>query len=263
MHNSESEHTTPSPILSLRKVSHNYPIEHNKILAIKDISFEINGPEIIAIVGPSGCGKSTIIKIAAGLITPTEGTVSASGNDPTKTLQPHAGLVAQEPILFPWLTVKENLLFPVSAARQKAARSSNTILNLIQMTGESTLYPHQLSGGMRSRVALGRALMLNPSILLMDEPFGALDEMTSQTLCDELLQIWNETSTAILIVTHNITQAAYLAQKVIVLSPRPGKVIDIVDIPSPHKRDQHTYSDKAFINTVQHIRKLTRQFHNG
>ena len=209
------------------------------ITALTDVGFEIDDGEFVAIVGPSGCGKSTLLRIIAGLQEPTSGSVTVRGKTPDEARRDvEFGFVFQSPVLFPWLRVLGNVLLPdrILGRRNPHAALDTTehalgLLRDVGLEGFEEYYPEQISGGMQQRVALARALSYGPSTLLMDEPFGALDEFTRDNLNIQLLDVWRQTRSTVLFVTHSLTEAIFLSDRVIVLSPRPGRVIRIADVP--------------------------------
>ena len=212
---------------------------HEPITALEDLSFEIADGEFVAIVGPSGCGKSTLLRIIAGLQQPTAGAVTVRGKTPDEARRDvEFGFVFQSPVLFPWLRVLGNVVLPdrILGRRNPHAAADATdhargLLRDVGLEGFEEYYPEQISGGMQQRVALARALSYGPSTLLMDEPFGALDEFTRDNLNIQLLEVWQQTRSTVLFVTHSLQEAIFLSDRVIVLSPRPGSVIRVADVP--------------------------------
>ena len=212
------------------------------LLALDDVTFEVGAREIVAIVGPNGCGKSTLLRLIAGLLTPDAGTVDLGGR-PVTGPDPRVGFVFQEPRLLPWASTRDNVGFPLRLAdRPEAEREARVteLLAQVDLTGFANARPHQLSGGMRQRAAIARALALEPSVLLLDEPFSSLDALTRERFGLELLGIWERTATTIVLVTHSIPEAVFLADRVLMLSPRPGHVVaDIpVGLPRPRTPEQ-------------------------
>jgi NitT/TauT family transport system ATP-binding protein len=210
--------------------------------ALDDVTFEVGAREIVAIVGPNGCGKSTLLRLIGGLLMPDEGTVDLGGQ-PVTGPDPQVGFVFQEPRLLPWASIRDNVGFPLRLAdRPEAEREARVTELLVQvdLTGFANARPHQLSGGMRQRAAIARALALEPSVLLLDEPFSSLDALTRERFGLELLGIWERTATTIVLVTHSIPEAVFLADRVLMLSPRPGHVVaDIpVGLPRPRTPEQ-------------------------
>lgn len=207
--------------------------------ALEGIDLTINQGEFVSIVGASGSGKSTLLRILAGLIPPTEGQVTLNGEQITKPTA-RIGMAFQSSTLFPYLTVKENIAFgPKLQGQEKAkAEAIDAIIKTIGLQGFEKVYPHQLSGGMAQRVSLGRAIVNDPEILLLDEPLGALDAFTRLRLQEELIALWQQTKMTMIMVTHDIDEAIYCSQKVVVMSPRPGRVMEVVPIELDYLRDR-------------------------
>jgi NitT/TauT family transport system ATP-binding protein len=224
------------------------------VTALDDVSFAVDPEEFVALVGPSGCGKSTLLNLIAGLLTPSAGRVSFEGESlPGRTT---TAMVFQEFALFPWRTVEANVEFGLEEAgmpRDQRRRRSHAYIQLIGLAGFERKYPHQLSGGMRQRVGIARALALDPDVLLMDEPFSALDAQTRQLMQEELLALWERTRKTILYVTHNIQEAVYMADRVVVLSRRPGRVVDQVPVELARPRVDAMIGEPAFVNAVERI----------
>jgi NitT/TauT family transport system ATP-binding protein len=218
----------------------------NEVTALDDINFTINEEEFIVLVGPSGCGKSTLLNIVGGLLSPTHGKVYFDG---IKEKCPNLGIVFQEIALFPWRTVFDNVIFGLEEkgiSKQEQKKKGNYYLEMVGLERFKEAYPKQLSGGMKQRAGIARALAIEPDLLLMDEPFSALDAQTRTLMQEELLTIWNSTKLNTLYVTHNIQEAVYLADRVIVLSLHPGKIKSIIDIDSPKNgRDDEQYREKS------------------
>ena len=213
--------------------------------ALRDVSLDIRAGEFVCAIGPSGCGKTTLLNMIAGFLKPTQGTVQAHGQ-PVHGPGPDRGVVFQEYALFPWLTARKNVEFGLrqqGANRKETHEKAQQLLDLIGLTHAADRYPFELSGGMRQRVAVARALATEPQLLLMDEPFAAIDALTRATLQDELLRIWQKLSLSVFFITHNIEEAVYLAQKVVVMSPHPGRIEEIVEIDLPYPRNR---GDAAF-----------------
>lgn len=210
--------------------------------ALEDVSFEVGPREIVAVVGPNGCGKSTLLRLIGGLLTPDEGTVELAG-EPVTGPDPRVGFVFQEPRLLPWASIRDNVGFPLRLADRRGLEADarvTDLLDLVDLAGFAQARPHELSGGMRQRAAIARALALEPSVLLLDEPFSSLDAITRERFGLELLRIWERTATTIVLVTHSIPEAVFLADRVLMLSPRPGHVVaDIrVTLPRPRSPEQ-------------------------
>lgn len=208
--------------------------DRGDVTALQDINLTINEQEFVVLVGPSGCGKSTLLSMVGGLLSPTSGRIFVDGL--VEDRDPLIGIVFQEIGLFPWRTVYENVKFGLEEtelAEDESTKRVEHFIRLVGLNGFETAYPHQLSGGMRQRVGIARALAIQPDLLLMDEPFSALDAQSRTLMQEELLRIWNETKLSTLYVTHNIAEAVYLADRVVVLSRRPGRIASIISINLP------------------------------
>lgn len=219
-----------------------YREEKEPVVALDDISFEVEDGEFICILGTSGCGKTTLLRIIAGLEKPTRGEVLVGGV-PVEGPSPERGMVFQEYSLFPWRNVLENIAFGLemkNIPREERLEKARTYVKLVNLEGFETAYPHELSGGMRQRVAIARALANDPQVLLMDEPLGALDAQTRNQMQQELLEIWDREKKTVIFVTHSVDEAVYLADRMVVLSPRPGRVDEIVTVDIPRPRDRTT-----------------------
>ncbi len=237
-------------LIRVEHLSKSFPSRHGSIAIMKDISFDVRDSDFVAIVGPSGCGKSTLLRLIQGLDRPTEGRI-AFRDQPIEGVCPQMAMVFQSFALFPWLTVRENVAFGLEALGQPAERIASQVERYIGVTGLEGFeeaYPRELSGGMRQRVGLARALAVEPVVLLMDEPFSALDPLTAENLREEILQLWRDPQLppdAVLLVTHNIEEAIQLADRVVVLSRRPGRVLAevTVDLPRPRDRKSGAFYD--------------------
>jgi NitT/TauT family transport system ATP-binding protein len=230
-------------------LTHVYDGRDGKVAALADISLRVGAGKFVVIVGPSGCGKSSLLMILAGLRQATGGTLSCAGRPIAAPDPDRIGVVFQEASLFPWLTALDNVAFPLALRRQpRAARRERALdmLHLVGLDGFGGRYPHELSGGMKQRVAIARGLVQDPPVLLMDEPFAALDEQTRMTMGHELLRIWGETGKTILFVTHSLTEAVYLADEVLVMSARPGRIIDRITITLPRPRTYEMMATDTF-----------------
>lgn len=217
-----------------------------EVTALENINFAINEQEFVVLVGPSGCGKSTLLNIIGGLMSPTSGTVYFEG---MKKKEPNLGIVFQEIALFPWRTVFQNVIYGLEErklSKQAQKEKGNYYIDMVGLTGFKDAYPKQLSGGMKQRAGIARALAIEPDLLLMDEPFSALDAQTRTLMQEELLTIWNRTKLSTLYVTHNIEEAVYLADRVIVLSRHPGKIKSIINIDLPKTgRNEAQYRNQS------------------
>jgi len=229
-----------------------------QVHALAGISVEVGAGEFITIVGQSGCGKTTLLKILAGLLPRSAGSVTLRGrlvDGPSRDI----GIVFQDPVLLPWRTVFDNVMLPVEVLgldRKSSGSRAMDLLGLVGLEGFEDKYPHELSGGMRQRVAIARALVHDPSLLLMDEPFGALDAMTREFMNLELLRIWQESGKTIVFITHSIPEAAFLADRVVVMSARPGRIQEIVDVRLSRPRDLDMMASDEFGVYTRRIRHL-------
>ena len=252
-------------ILAIEGVSHRFGADGAGVLALENIDLEVPDSQFVAIVGPSGCGKSTLLSLVAGLRPPSKGTLRCDGERITRPVPRKIGMIFQEANLLPWLTAVDNVAFPLKLRGEpkiERRAAAKDMLALTGLTGFEDKLPHQLSGGMKQRVAIARGLVQNPAVLLMDEPFAALDEQTRMLLGDELLRIWSETRKTVLFVTHSLNEAVYLADRIIVLSARPGRIVDDVAVDLPRPRTFAMTSSERFgvlkDRIWQHIRRAER-----
>ncbi|MCY4605819.1 MAG: ABC transporter ATP-binding protein [Gemmatimonadetes bacterium] len=218
------------------------------VQALRDLNLEIGRGQFVSIVGPSGCGKSTFLRLVAGLDQPTSGELRVEGHDPLGL-----AFVFQDATLLPWRSVAHNITLPLELRREAADERVAQTLELVGLTDFAAAYPAQLSGGMRMRVSIARALVTRPQILLLDEPFGALDEITRQRLNEELLRLWQEDRWTGLFVTHNVSEAVFLSQRVLVMSARPGRILADIPIPFPYPRSPYLRSAPEFIRIANGI----------
>lgn len=244
--------------IEIKNVSMKYESEKGQVTALKNVSFNVKKGEFISLLGPSGCGKTTLLRIIADLLQPTEGEALVAGKPPRESrLEQKYGIVFQNPVLYDWRKVKKNVSLPLELLKVNKSEQAKRAMELLQLVGLEKFkdhYPWQLSGGMQQRVAIARALATEPEILLMDEPFSALDEFSRERLNDELLNIWNKTNKTIIFVTHSIAEAVYLSDRVCVLSPHPGRLSAIVDIDLPRPRTKELRDTPEFFNLVSKIR---------
>jgi NitT/TauT family transport system ATP-binding protein len=233
-----------------------------EVVALDDVSMDIKPGRFVVLVGPSGCGKSTLLMMLAGLRPPTSGSILISGAPIPEPDPNRVGVVFQEASLFPWLTAEENVEFPLAlrgVAKGERRGKAEEMLKLVGLEGFGKRHPHELSGGMKQRVSIARGLVQDPPVLLMDEPFAALDEQTRMTMGDELLRIWAATGKTVVFVTHSLTEAVYLADEVAVMSARPGRIVDHLQVSLPRPRTYEMLSGDAFGTLREriwrHIRK--------
>ena len=233
--------------------------ERRAVTALEGVSLALEPGDFVTLLGPSGCGKSTLLRVIADIIAPTAGAVRVFGEAPSVARQRREiGFVFQDASLLPWRNVLDNVRLPLEVGGRRGAVpvSPEALLEMVGLAGWEKNYPHELSGGMRQRVAIARALLGGPRILLMDEPFGALDEITRDRLNEELLRIWRETGTTIVVVTHSIYEAAFLARKVLVLAPRPGRVRELVTVDLPEPRGLAVRETPEFVRLAAHLRRV-------
>jgi NitT/TauT family transport system ATP-binding protein len=249
----------PAPVIDARGVGKTFTSGAGLTEALVDITLSIAPGEFVSIIGPSGCGKSTLLRIIGDLVEPSAGEVRVRGKPPRQArLDRDYGIVFQTPVLYDWRTVVENVRLPLElSGRARAERDARpaVLLRLVGLESFHDHYPWQLSGGMQQRVAIARALALEPAILLMDEPFGALDEMTRERLNAELLQVCRATGATVLFVTHSIAEAVFLSTRVVVMSPRPGRIARVVEIDLARPRTDDTRAHPRFFELVTTVRE--------
>jgi len=248
-----------TPLIKIEKLTKSY----NNLKVLNKINFGINEGEFVSIIGPSGCGKTTLLKIIGGLIEPTTGKIKVGEEAARIALKKRKfGFVFQNPVLLPWRNVVQNIELPLEISRDKNfKKTSRALLKIVGLRGFEKYYPNQLSGGMQQRVAIARALIFEPSILLMDEPFGALDEITRSQMNSELLRIWKkeeEKTSTIIFVTHSISEAVFLSDKVIVLSKRPAKIETILNIDLPKQRTMKIKNSKKYYDLIKCLTKILK-----
>jgi NitT/TauT family transport system ATP-binding protein len=245
-----------SEAIAVRRLSKRYETRSGPLTALEDIDFSIREREFVSIVGPSGCGKSTLLRILAGLIPASSGMAQLRGT-PIQGPRRDIGVVFQAPVLFPWRTVMDNVLLPVDVqrlGRERMAATAAELLALVGLAGFEDRYPWELSGGMQQRVAIVRALVHDPAMLLMDEPFGALDAMTREQMNLELQRIWLERRKTVLFITHSIAEAVFLGDRVLVMTARPGRIMDTCRVDLPRPRALEVMTTPEFGGHVQRIR---------
>jgi NitT/TauT family transport system ATP-binding protein len=249
-----------APVVSLRNVRKQFG--QGGVVALEGIDLEVEAGELISLIGPSGCGKSTLLRVVGDLTDPSGGEVVVNGKPARKArIDRDYGIVFQDAVLYDWRTVAKNIALPLEMLgwnRKRRAERVDEMLELVELSGFAGHHPWQLSGGMQQRVAIARALSFDPALLLMDEPFGALDEMTRERLNMELLRIWEQAQSTILFVTHSIAEAVFLSTRIVVMSPRPGRVADIVAVDLPRPRTVETREEPRFFELVTQVRELLR-----
>jgi NitT/TauT family transport system ATP-binding protein len=243
------------------------PGKPSEVRALADISLKIEPGEFVSLIGPSGCGKSTLLRLVANLIEPSDGAITVNGKTAAQArVDQDYGMAFQQAGLFDWRTVQKNIELPLELKgwdKARRAQRAQEMLELVKLPEFARHMPWQLSGGMQQRVAIARALAARPQLLLMDEPFGALDEMTREHMQAELLQICNVTETTVVFVTHSIPEAVYLSERVVVMSPRPGRITEVIDIDLGRNRDQDTREDDQFYASITSVREALRRVENG
>lgn len=241
--------------VSIQGIEKKYNTRKGEVVALNGVNFDIKENEFICVIGPSGCGKSTLLNIIAGLLEPTAGQILVDGK-PIQGTGTDRGVVFQQYALFPWLTVKKNVEFGLKLkglSKDECDSIAMKYLKMVELEKFADSYPKELSGGMKQRVAIARAYAMNPEVLLMDEPFGALDAQTRTQLQTELLKAWQEENKTCFFVTHDIEEAIVLATRVVIMSARPGRIKEVVDIDIPYPRDQETKMSERFIELKNHI----------
>jgi len=255
---------TTGAAIEVDRVSHVYTSAEGGVPALSNVSMKVGAGKFIVIVGPSGCGKTSLLMMLAGLRDHTEGRIEVHGATIPKPDPQRVGVIFQEASLFPWLTTLDNIEFPLSLrgmSKEDRRRRSEPMLSLVGLSGFGERYPHELSGGMKQRVSIARGLVQDPPVLLMDEPFAALDEQTRMTMGHELLRIWSTTNKTVVFITHSLTEAVYLADEVYVMSPRPGRMIDHIMIDLPRPRTYEMMATDTFGRLRDRIWQQIRKAH--
>jgi NitT/TauT family transport system ATP-binding protein len=252
---------TEPAVVSLRSVTKSFGA--GGVTALQSIDLDVRPGEFVSLIGPSGCGKSTLLRIVGDLVEPTSGEIVVNGKSARQArLDRDYGIVFQDPVLYDWRTVARNIAMPLELLgwdRGRRAERVAEMIELVELQGFSDHHPWQLSGGMQQRVSIARALSFSPALLLMDEPFGALDEMTRERLNSELLRIWEASGSTIVFVTHSISEAVFLSQRVVVMSRRPGRIAAIVDVDLQHPRNADTREEPRFFELVTAVRDRLRE----
>jgi NitT/TauT family transport system ATP-binding protein len=249
------------PVVEVKRVTKTFA--HGNVTALENIELDLHPGEFVSLIGPSGCGKSTLLRVIGDLTPPTAGTVTVNGKPARQAREDgDYGIVFQDSVLFEWRTVTKNISLPLEMLgweREKRKARVEEMLDLVELRNFADHHPWQLSGGMQQRVSIARALSFEPALLLMDEPFGALDEMTRERLNLELLSIWEKLGSTVVFVTHSISEAVFLSTRVVVMSPRPGRIAGIVPIDLPFPRTVETREDPRFFELVTQVRELLRK----
>jgi NitT/TauT family transport system ATP-binding protein len=254
-------------VVRIAGVGKTFGTESGGVRALEGIDLTIAQGEFVSLIGPSGCGKSTLLRLIGDLTAPTAGSIEVNGKPARRArLDRDYGMVFQAPVLMDWRTVAKNIELPLEVmgfAREERQKRSGELLKLVELEGFAGRHPWQLSGGMQQRVAIARALAFDPKLLLMDEPFGALDEMTRERMNLELMQIWQRTRTTVVFVTHSIPEAVFLSTRVVVMSARPGRIAKIVDIDLPQPRNVETREQERYFELVTEVREALRRREGG
>ncbi len=257
-----NNHNTREPIIEVNGVSKSFGVGQDAVVALKDVSLTVEAGEFISLIGPSGCGKSTLMRVVADLIHPTSGNVRVKGKTARQARADRDyGIVFQSPVLYEWRNIRRNVELPLQVMGYPKSEWDgrvNSMLELVGLRDFDHKYPWQLSGGMQQRVSIARALAFQPSILLMDEPFGALDEITREYMNLELLNIFTRTDVTIIFVTHSIPEAIFLSTRVVVMTPRPGEIRTIVPVDLPHPRSFETRETPRYYELVTEVREALR-----
>ena len=254
------------PVVQTTDLSLEFSTDDGPVQALSAIDLDIAPGEFVSLIGPSGCGKTTLLRVIADLEVHTDGEILVNGVSPGEARQNRAyGYVFQAPALYPWRTVRRNVMLPLEimgiARKEREARAAQ-YLELVNLTGFENKYPWQLSGGMQQRVSIARALSVEPELLLMDEPFGALDEITRDHLNQQLLELWHKTEKTVVFVTHSIPEAVFLSTRIVVMSPRPGKIIDVIPCNFPKERTLEVRETAEFLEIAHRVREGLKAGHS-
>ena len=256
---------TSASVIAAENLSLTFETGDGPVHALKDVNLSVDNGEFVSFIGPSGCGKTTLLRAIAALEHPTAGTLTVNGMSQDEARRARAyGYVFQAAGLYPWRTIAGNIRLPLEImgyAKLDIRERVERVLDLVELTGFGNKFPWQLSGGMQQRASIARALAFDADILLMDEPFGALDEIVRDRLNEELLSLWERTGKTIAFVTHSIPEAAYLSTKIVVMSPRPGRITDVIDSPLPRDRDLDIRDTPEFIEIAHRVRDGLRAGH--
>lgn len=253
-------------VIDIERLSLTFPVRDGDVHALQDIDLNIRRGDFISFIGPSGCGKTTLLRVIADLEKATAGSISVNGMTPEQARLNRAyGYVFQAASLYPWRTIAENVALPLEIMGLKSAEIRTRVarnLELVNLAGFEKKHPWQLSGGMQQRASIARALAVDPALLLMDEPFGALDEIVRDHLNEQLLQLWAKTNKTVVFVTHSIPEAVFLSTRIVVMSPRPGRIHDIIESDLPRERDLSIRETQAFLHLANRVRDGLRAGHS-
>jgi len=256
----------PALAVAARGVSLTFETSDGQVEALSGIDLQVKAGDFVSFIGPSGCGKTTLLRVIADLEQPTAGTVLVNGVRPEEArLKRHYGYIFQAPALYPWRTIERNVMLPLEimgfSPDERRARAER-YLKLVNLGGFERKFPWQLSGGMQQRASIARALSFDPALLLMDEPFGALDEIVRDHLNEQLLRLWNQTGKTVVFVTHSIPEAVFLSTRIVVMSPRPGRIIDVIPCDFPRDRTLEIRETPEFLKIAQRVRMGLRSGHS-
>ncbi|NVO23956.1 ABC transporter ATP-binding protein [Donghicola mangrovi] len=255
------------PVIDASGVNLTFQTKDAPVHALKDVNLQIDKGDFVSFIGPSGCGKTTLLRCIAALETPTGGSLTVNGLSPDEARKARSyGYVFQAAGLYPWRTIEKNIKLPLEIMGYPKAEMDERVkrvLDLVDLSGFGKKFPWQLSGGMQQRASIARALAFDADILLMDEPFGALDEIVRDKLNEELLKLWDRTGKTICFVTHSIPEAVYLSTKIVVMSPRPGRITDVIESPLPRERPLEIRDTPEFIEIAHRVREGLREGHNA
>jgi len=253
-------------VVDAKNISLTFDTADGRVEALSNVSLQVAEGEFVSFIGPSGCGKTTMLRVIADLQQPSSGTLTVNGmSAEAARLARSYGYVFQAPALFPWRTIEKNLKLPLEIMGYSEIEQQRRIeryLSMVNLTGFERKFPWQLSGGMQQRVSIARALSFDPALLLMDEPFGALDEIVRDHLNEQLLQLWKSTGKTVLFVTHSIPEAVFLSSRIVVMSPRPGRIIDVIDCDFPTDRSLEIRETPEFLKVAQRVRNGLRAGHS-
>ena len=254
------------PVIEIDKLSLTFQTRDSPVYALSEVDLQVDRGDFVSLIGPSGCGKTTLLRVIADLEQPTDGRIAVEGVSPQEARSRRIyGYVFQAPVLYPWRTVQRNITMPLEimgVSRSERQERAKHYLELVNLTGFERKFPWQLSGGMQQRVSIARALSFEPDLLLMDEPFGALDEITRDHLNEQLLRLWERTGKTVVFVTHSIPEAVFLSSRIVVMSPRPGRIIDTIDCDLPRDRTLDIRETPEFLKIALRVRQGLRAGHS-